>query len=777
MINWNKEKNRHWISNGVLQRHGNHKRTGLEKTDFEKTRSVFFFWGQVDLIFYCKKESVKMNYTYQKDFDTRDHSEIYVMKITSQLSKEEFLAINKEIKEIGGYYSTFKKGFLFREDVRTQIEKKYKNELLSSQDISDLKHISIEDYCNRNNIELTGNGRWRSLKEHDSCVIDTVNNNFYWNSRQRNGDIINFLEEYHGIGFKEAVEILGEKKVGIAYKIKPYQEDSESNEKKDSGKLLFELNEQKEMKHVYAYLKKERKIDYQIIQEFIGRGLIREDEKRNIIFKTFQEDDSKKELIAFFKKGSNSNKHYEYISPHSQNVGFRFRTTDLIETMYVYEAPIDLMSHYEMNRETLIKKNAILVAMTGLKPNAVLNNIERYNPKKIVFCVDNDKAGKEFIEKMEKLIPENLKNHMEILVPEKKDWNEDLKEKKTNDELEEIKKFLKQAKEKADSILQNPFLMQEYMEFCERFHSYSNKNQMLLYLQNPSATFIGSRSFFKEMGFSLKKEELSNFLIVISPNIKEFFIDQSGQKKSVHQATKEEKEEIEKGNIKLEKDVSFQKTRVYDITQTSAEKKDYPTFLHREQRNFTDSNIDPKRTLIGMVNQLRREGYQVELEDLSNPELRIGTKGYTNTFDKIVLNRYDKTENQIATLLHEYAHCVLHNSSQISNAIQKNVIEFEAESISYLCLERYQLPSNQDSPLYLTNYGKEIIQKMEENKMQTSFSHLDVLKNIHRGLQQVTSLLENNITIAASPEEEPRHFLKKEKINISFLEKEMQMKL
>lgn len=55
-------------------------------------------------------------YDIQEDVDTRDNSKIYVVKVLEQLSRDEYLSVNQFMKSIGGYYSKFKHGFLFRDD-------------------------------------------------------------------------------------------------------------------------------------------------------------------------------------------------------------------------------------------------------------------------------------------------------------------------------------------------------------------------------------------------------------------------------------------------------------------------------------------------------------------------------------------------------------------------------------------------------------------------------------------------------------------------------------
>lgn len=58
----------------------------------------------------------KNGYTYdiKEDTDTRDNSKIFIVKVLENLTREEYLKVSKYMKSIGGYYSKFKHGFLFR---------------------------------------------------------------------------------------------------------------------------------------------------------------------------------------------------------------------------------------------------------------------------------------------------------------------------------------------------------------------------------------------------------------------------------------------------------------------------------------------------------------------------------------------------------------------------------------------------------------------------------------------------------------------------------------
>jgi len=64
-----------------------------------------------------EKTSVN-DYTYEvsEDTDTRTGEKIYLVKVAEKLSREEYIAVNSYIKSLGGYYSKFKRAFLFREN-------------------------------------------------------------------------------------------------------------------------------------------------------------------------------------------------------------------------------------------------------------------------------------------------------------------------------------------------------------------------------------------------------------------------------------------------------------------------------------------------------------------------------------------------------------------------------------------------------------------------------------------------------------------------------------
>ena len=65
----------------------------------------------------------KTEYTYKitKGEDTRDGSDLWLVRIEQSLSREEYKAENEKMKVYGGYYSKFRHAFIFREDPTSKL--------------------------------------------------------------------------------------------------------------------------------------------------------------------------------------------------------------------------------------------------------------------------------------------------------------------------------------------------------------------------------------------------------------------------------------------------------------------------------------------------------------------------------------------------------------------------------------------------------------------------------------------------------------------------------
>lgn len=104
------------------------------------------------------------------------------------------------------------------------------------------------------------------------------------------------------------------------------------------------------------------------------------------------------------KRGS-----FKQIVPNYEKINAGFTVDvgkpDKINKMYFYEDPIDMLSHWSIKQNQI--KDARLVSMHGLKAQTVIESImdaskEGLKIKEIIMAVDNDKAGREFLDTMKK---------------------------------------------------------------------------------------------------------------------------------------------------------------------------------------------------------------------------------------------------------------------------------------------------------------------------------------------------------------------------------------
>lgn len=95
-------------------------------------------------------------YTITADTDTRDNSPLWVVKLVNKVEKAEYIVIAQQMKLIDGYYSRFKKGFIFKYDPttkllgeqpieQTQTEEQYNNNSDKLRKVADNMQNTIDD--------------------------------------------------------------------------------------------------------------------------------------------------------------------------------------------------------------------------------------------------------------------------------------------------------------------------------------------------------------------------------------------------------------------------------------------------------------------------------------------------------------------------------------------------------------------------------------------------------------------------------------------------------
>jgi len=293
----------------------------------------------------------------------------------------------------------------------------------SDEEMDIAKSTDLPDLLSHLGYQVKRIGRYHTTKEMDSLRIKNRRTWFRY-SENVGGDAISFLQRFCGKSFPEAVEYLlsyhGRGRDPPAQPVKPRFAPVEQSQKP----IPFILPPRhQDSRRVFAYLRK-RGIASQVIQGFLNSGLLYEDgEHHNCVF--VGRDGSGKAVFAN-KRGTYDlgGSGFKGDVPGSEkNIAFRLPCDPAKSWVYVFEAPIDLMSCCTLNRS--LRSNA--VALCCLHDGA-LETYLKENPhlRRIILCLDADQWGREATEKFTAKYREMGYIVEDRLPPHGKDWNEAL---------------------------------------------------------------------------------------------------------------------------------------------------------------------------------------------------------------------------------------------------------------------------------------------------------------------------------------------------------------
>ena len=316
--------------------------------------------------------------------------------------------------------------------------------------------------------------------EHDSFKIDTVKNTWHWYSQNLFGDTINLVQQMQNVSYKEAMVFL---ETGSFPEAKPVEE-----ERKPFNYTLAPYEQP--FVEARTYLKEIRGLSDDTIDFFLEKGVLAQAKRKDkdgviedvLVFKYL---DRNQQLVGASLQGlvpdqeRHPGKGYlKQIMYQSEAISGLNVSIGSPKRLIVTEAPIDLMSYYELHKGEL--NDVRLVAMEGLKEGVLSHYVleilqergdipmdERDYTKSselartsrflsvaaetstlfqdhkyddlITLAVDRDKAGTDFMTKLrEKNIPVVDARPPKREGQEKTDWNEILKQEKQLEQTEEI---------------------------------------------------------------------------------------------------------------------------------------------------------------------------------------------------------------------------------------------------------------------------------------------------------------------------------------------------
>ena len=226
-----------------------------------------------------------------------------------------------------------------------------------------------------------------------------------------------------------------------------------------------------------------------------------------------------------------------------------------------------------------------------------------------------------------------------------------------------------------------------YLKFQSLFYQYSFGNAILIYTQNPEATYVRGYKAWNQLGRYVKKG--SKGLAILAPCFRKVEVFKEPENKIVYNDAEGEKEE--------KKVISgFRVAYVYDIADTDGSDEYIPVLVKGLAGNSEQEQEIYDRLLAVISNE-----YTItEVEGTAS-------KGSYNLETQVICIRSDLEYLQkIKTLLHETAHAVdfkLHPEPDVS----RNRRELIAESVAFVVSMRLGLDTSSYSMSYIQSWLKD----------------------------------------------------------------------
>ena len=270
--------------------------------------------------------------------------------------------------------------------------------------------VSLEDFLRSQGETLIKSGREYRWKEHDSLTVR--GNKWFRHSQSKGGYPIDFVMEFYGKSFPEAVQML----TGECGEGQPEAVPA-------APPLEFHLPlHSRTADRAIQYLCESRGLNKTLVEAFLLSGDVYEDEKRhNVVF--VGRDRSGTPRYAHVRGTQDSFR--QDIAGSDKSYPFRYEGNG--SQLFVFEAPIDLLSFICLYPQDWQTRSYL--ALGGVSGKALERFLsERQDTKKVFLCLDSDNAGAEAATRLVQTIPEPIT--VIRLVPARKDWNDVLMQKK-----------------------------------------------------------------------------------------------------------------------------------------------------------------------------------------------------------------------------------------------------------------------------------------------------------------------------------------------------------
>ena len=263
--------------------------------------------------------------------------------------------------------------------------------------------VNLEDFLRAQGETLVRSGKEYRWKAHDSLTV--CGNKWFRHSQSKGGYPVDFVMEFYGKSFPEAVQLL----TGETCEAQPEADPAPSPAFRLPLRNVTNAN-------ILNYLTQERKLSPSLVNFFIAAGDIYEDAAHhNVVFVGRDADGHPRYASC---KGIYE-KFRQDVAGAEKSFGFAHRGTD--KQLMVFEAPIDLLSFIELFPKNWQQHNYL--SLGGVSAKALQQFLsERPDMERVFLCLDADKAGEDACKRLVALLPDTVS--VTRIQPTRKDWND-----------------------------------------------------------------------------------------------------------------------------------------------------------------------------------------------------------------------------------------------------------------------------------------------------------------------------------------------------------------
>ena len=263
--------------------------------------------------------------------------------------------------------------------------------------------VDLEKFLRAQGETLVRSGKEYRWKAHDSLTV--CGNKWFRHSQSKGGLPVDFVMEFYGKSFPEAVQML----TGEPGEVQPEADPAPSPAFRLPLRNVTNAN-------ILNYLTQERKLSPSLVNFFIAAGDIYEDSSHhNVVFVGRDADGHPR----YASSRGIQEKFRQDAAGAEKAFGFAHRGTD--KQLLVFEAPIDLLSFIELFPKNWQQHNYL--SLGGVSGKALQQFLsERPDVERVFLCLDADKAGEDACKRLAALLPDSV--CVTRIQPCMKDWND-----------------------------------------------------------------------------------------------------------------------------------------------------------------------------------------------------------------------------------------------------------------------------------------------------------------------------------------------------------------